>query len=242
MVLWAPTSISSWKQFASLFLAHFVNSRRCQKSVVSLMPVRHKRIESLRSYIDRFKKEELKIRDLDPMVSMHIAINDLLPGLALKYSVVKTPPKTKAEFLEKAQKYFAAEGVSVGKHHEGESDHNRGGSEKKGKNGDGHDNKNNNNSKDGNKKLLVLTYNKYTPLNSTPTQILMQVGKEECMKWPKKMKRNPKRGNPKKYCKYHRDTGHDTEDCYDLKNEIEPLIRHGHLKEYMMGDVSASSQ
>ncbi|XP_010279142.1 PREDICTED: uncharacterized protein LOC104613139 [Nelumbo nucifera] len=69
----------------------------------------------------------------------------------------------------------------------------------------------------------------------------MQIGKEEYMKWPDKLKRNPKRGKPKKYCKYHRSTGHDTDDCYELKNEIKSLIHYGHLKEYIGDDANASS-
>ncbi|XP_010263159.1 PREDICTED: uncharacterized protein LOC104601503 [Nelumbo nucifera] len=69
----------------------------------------------------------------------------------------------------------------------------------------------------------------------------MQIGKEKFVKWPTKLKRNPKRGNPTKYCKYHRGTGHDTEDCHDLKNEIESLIHRGHLKQFVGGEAGALS-
>ena len=37
----------------------------------------------------------------------------------------------------------------------------------------------------------------------------------------------------KKYCGFHKDHGHYTEDCKDLKEQIEELIRKGKLKKYV---------
>ncbi|GAV85430.1 hypothetical protein CFOL_v3_28866, partial [Cephalotus follicularis] len=40
-----------------------------------------------------------------------------------------------------------------------------------------------------------------------------------------------------KYCRYHRDHEHNTEDCRQLKNQIEDLIRKGHLRKYVDRDA-----
>ncbi|XP_074342058.1 uncharacterized protein LOC141679458 [Apium graveolens] len=45
-----------------------------------------------------------------------------------------------------------------------------------------------------------------------------------------------KRDNSK-YCAYHEDTGHDTTDCRQLKDEIETLIRQGKLTEWVVKEV-----
>ena len=36
-----------------------------------------------------------------------------------------------------------------------------------------------------------------------------------------------------KYCRFHKDHGHYTEDCRDLKEQIEELIRKGKLQKYV---------
>ena len=57
----------------------------------------------------------------------------------------------------------------------------------------------------------------YTPLNAPLDQVLMQIKDDPSLKWPEKMKGDPNKRNKNKYCRFHRDHGHDTDECYDLK-------------------------
>ncbi|GAV73703.1 LOW QUALITY PROTEIN: hypothetical protein CFOL_v3_17186, partial [Cephalotus follicularis] len=55
--------------------------------------------------------------------------------------------------------------------------------------------------------------------------------------WPEKLRTPVENRNVEKYCRYHRDHGHDTEECRQLKNQIEDLIRKGHLRKYVDRDA-----
>ena len=58
-------------------------------------------------------------------------------------------------------------------------------------------------------------------------QVLMQIKDEEALTYPGKLKGDPNRCSKDKYCCFHRDHGHDIADCYDLKQQIEALIKQG---------------
>ena len=76
----------------------------------------------------------------------------------------------------------------------------------------------------------------YTPLNAPLDQVLMQIKDDPSLKWPEKMKGDPNKRNKNKYFRFHRDHGHDTDDCYDLKQQIENLIRQGKLRHFVGRD------
>ncbi|XP_050278326.1 uncharacterized protein LOC126719861 [Quercus robur] len=52
---------------------------------------------------------------------------------------------------------------------------------------------------------------------------------EGALTFPGKLKGDPNKRPRDKYCRFHRDHGHDTANCYDLKQQIEALIRQGKL-------------
>ena len=56
------------------------------------------------------------------------------------------------------------------------------------------------------------------------------------LKWSKKMKRDPNKHNKNNYYRFHRDHGHGMDECFDLKQQIENLIRQGKLRSFLGRD------
>ena len=45
----------------------------------------------------------------------------------------------------------------------------------------------------------------------------MQIKDDPSLKWLEKMKANPNKRNRNKYCRFHKDHEHNTNECFDLK-------------------------
>ena len=61
-------------------------------------------------------------------------------------------------------------------------------------------------------------------------KILEKVRNEPFFKWPNKMVGDPMYLNQNLYCHYHQDHGHTIEDCRNLWDHLEQLVREGRLK------------
>ena len=61
-------------------------------------------------------------------------------------------------------------------------------------------------------------------------QVLEKVKNEPFFRWPGKMAVDPSKRNQNLYCHYHQDHGHNTEDCRNLWNHLDQLVREGKLR------------
>ena len=61
-------------------------------------------------------------------------------------------------------------------------------------------------------------------------QVLEKIKNEPFFKWPNKMAGDPTKRNQNLYCHYHQEQGHTTEDCRNLWDHLDQLVREGKLK------------
>ncbi|OMO77926.1 Retrotransposon gag protein [Corchorus olitorius] len=227
-------SISSFKELGQSFLTHFISSRRAKKTSLGLMNIRHRPNESLRDYVMRFNAEALQVKDLEQSVAVAALMNGLRDDeFQLKFFLSKKTPKTLLELLLRAEKYINTEenmAVKIEK-----NDHRN--DKKRGREVEA-DQGGKRFSKTGGysgARSPERKYDNYTPLNAPRARILMQIERDPLLKWPKPMRQDAPRAKHKR-CAFHRDHSHDTEDYRDLKNEIENLVRRGHLRRFVDND------
>ena len=83
---------------------------------------------------------------------------------------------------------------------------------------------------------------RFTPLTASVSQVLREVLNEQFLRWPTQMKSNPTTRDNTRYCEFHRDYGHRTDDCIQLKKEIEYLIQRGYLRCFIAPENQAQNQ
>ncbi|XP_030955724.1 uncharacterized protein LOC115977839 [Quercus lobata] len=214
-----PSSVSSFEELSKLFVNNFIGGQRHKRSSSSLLTIEQGENESLRSFITRFNREALSVDEVDDKLLLAAFHNGINSDLFI-HKLYEKEPQTMAELKRKRAERMEAHPV---RHSE------QAPRPKKGRTEDRKE-------RDGRKTGPLGRSQNYTPLNAPLNQVLMQIKDDPSLKWPEKMKGDPNKRNKNKYCRFHRDHGHDTDECYDLKQQIENLIRQGKLKHFVGRD------
>jgi hypothetical protein len=67
----------------------------------------------------------------------------------------------------------------------------------------------------------------FTPLNTSYTEVFTAIKGDPAFRWPSKLRTDPYRWDRNKFCEYHADHGHSTEDCMSFHREIENFVKNG---------------
>ena len=219
-----PTSlVDSFEQLSNAFLRYFIGGQRPKRPADHLLTIKQGEKETLRSYVKRFTRETLEVDEADDKLQL-TTFKAGLRSRDLTASLAKNPPKTMAEMLLKAQKYINAKDAMVAiRDGKKPGDKGRKDDERKGQKKECPDCRitDANRRKDDKGTRTV----KFTPLVMPVDKILMQIKDEHYLKWPRPLHSSPHICDKNKYYRFHKDYGHYTEDCRDLKEQIEELIQ-----------------
>ena len=257
-----PSSISSFRELSITFVSHFIGARTYRKPNYHMLTIKQGSQESLRSYLQRFNSESLKVDIPDEKFAIAAFIAGLgVQSKDLMFSISKNPQASMAEVLAKAEKYINGEEALISKkessstHKEKrETDKRRGRSPKR------QSDRERSPKKDGERSLKRrgnlrdrlgppqferrrrYSPQRFTPLTASVSQVLCEVRNEQFLRWPTQMKSDPTTRDNTKYCEFHRDYGHRTDDCIQLKREIEYVIRRGYLRRFISPENQPRNQ
>ncbi|XP_057426078.1 uncharacterized protein LOC130719466 [Lotus japonicus] len=245
-------SITNFRDFSSKFLIQFLVSKVRQVTIDDLYNLRQFEGETLKQYMAHYNATSVKIEDSEPRACALAFKNGLRPG-SLNNKLSRKPARSTAEIRARENTYILVEEDDAfmrkrankedgGAHGKQAGKERR--SEEKGE-GSKHKEKKGRSVAKLVKELLYLrreALDRRRPwkpqeprrreadmeLNAHLTDILREVKATHMVGESDKVEPPPRSGiDTTKWCEYRRSVGHDTNDCYTLKREIEKLIMMG---------------
>ncbi|GFZ11313.1 hypothetical protein Acr_22g0007110 [Actinidia rufa] len=196
----SPGTIDSFGDLSRLFVINFMSCRNRQKNASHLFTVHQKENESLKDFVKRFNQAVLEVKDPSDKVIIMAMMEGLRLG-PLFDSLSKNVPETLSALQSKADKYIATKELAEAKRRRrGKDNHKRKEpdtrwndyrEETRYKRPD-RDHKRSNNRRPRtppHRPEFILP-----PLNAPVAQVLSEIKHEEFVKWPGKIKTDPRRG------------------------------------------------
>ena len=242
------SSISSFTELSIAFVSHFIRAWTYKKPSYHLLTIKQSSQESLRSYVKRFNTESLKVDIPDEKFAIIAFITGLgVESKDLMFSISKNPQASLVEVLAKTEKYINGEEALLSKQKSSSTREEKSrGDKKRDRSPMRQAVRDRSPRRRGNVRdhlgppypKLQQRYSprKYTPLAASMSQVLCEVQHEKFMRWPSQIRSDPTKRDNTKYYRFYRDHGHRTNDCIQLRKEIEYLVRCGHLRRYMASE------
>ncbi|XP_077225217.1 uncharacterized protein LOC143858449 [Tasmannia lanceolata] len=215
---------------------YFANSRPQKKPADALLALRQGKDESLRSFIGRFRAELSQIKDPNHEM-VRAAMKSAVHDRDLKVALNIDPPRDLQELIEVPDKYVNnEESFTMERELELVKAPEKRKEEVCSNNSQGKPHRSNNRQPQSGSQARSQQFERYnyTPLNTSVANVLYEIRGKEDLQWPPKLKGTARKRNTSKYCHFHGDHGHTTDDCYNLKNEVEMLVGLGRVDKYLL--------
>ncbi|XP_010682229.1 uncharacterized protein LOC104897103 [Beta vulgaris subsp. vulgaris] len=250
-----PGSISSFSQLSSTFSTHFVSNRRHERTTGELLSIKQGANEGLRDYIGRFNVEAVSI----PRLQQDVAVLALMTGhkegspfrnyLGRKSYTSLGPVLSKANDYIRGEEFDKAVGnresdkkedkqkKEKGRENDRSRDDRRQESHmvKRGNNRERESERYDRDRRDRERSNreggeCKERFDAYTQLTTSTSQIFLM--NKDSDKWQRPKQMFHKNRDKSKWCDFHGDHGHLTDDCRHLKDNLEDLIRRGYFSQY----------
>ncbi|XP_059437733.1 uncharacterized protein LOC132170676 [Corylus avellana] len=245
-------SVDSFKELGSHFLSQFLATKKRRKNSACLLSLCQGKEESLKDFMHRFNKKKLLVDNPGDQTVLSALWHGDRPNGPLMAEVSKSSIEiTLLEFIVKTEEYINQEEMikALTKGQEEEDQ------EKEDAKKEKEDAKNEPPIAFAPKeerfqkrvvKKAVPSFPKtetrrredrrFTPLNTRVNKVFMEIRRDPTFRWPSKLRGDPRKRDWTKFCEYHNDHGHLTEDCITLRQEIETFIRNRRLVRFLAGE------
>jgi hypothetical protein len=222
------SSIHSWDELAEAFVSHFITNSRKPKEFDSLLSMRMKDSESLKSYSSRYWEVYNEVDDCTEEIAIKTFKLGLNPKSELRHNLSRRPTKSMRDLMSRIEQFVQVEddrartrAVST----QGRLPRKPANMEPR-------------RAELPSKNPIRFSRPRevsgvHTVFNEPIYRIMAETKNEQFFVWPTPLGGDPSKRDPNKYCSYHRDKGHMTERCYSLKQHLEELAKAGHLRRYL---------
>ncbi|XP_016191957.1 uncharacterized protein LOC107632821 [Arachis ipaensis] len=222
-------SITTFPDISQKFLVRFTTRIANEKHPINLLGVTQKPGEPTRKFLDRFNDECLEIDGLTDSVASLCLTNDLLNEDFRKHLTTKhvwTMQKIQSVAKEYINDEEVSQVVAANKRQLPNPPARQ----------TPHVDRYKETPKDGTlnklpKQPRVGRFTNYTPLTAPIVEVYQQIADKGILSRPRPLKARTG-GKKSVYCDYHKEFGHKTQDCFDLKDALEHAIIEEKLSEF----------
>ncbi|KAJ9555097.1 hypothetical protein OSB04_009711 [Centaurea solstitialis] len=230
-----PKSIGSFAELVNQFTRQFASSRKMEKQTSDLYYIVQKSGETIRDYFNRFNAAMIEIKNCDVKTAIEAYKRGLEDSSGLYLELTKYPPENFDDVRARTLAFMRIEDDALFRR--------KPSAEKKPLGAQKHDFKHKRVNKIGNpryesktrpsKGTVKIRYPELSTYNfaGTSKDLVDSLRKIDAnVRWPKKSDKPSKDKDQNRWCDFHDDHGHTTDECISLKKEISYLKSKGHLK------------
>ncbi|XP_052197340.1 uncharacterized protein LOC127804508 [Diospyros lotus] len=211
--------IRSFEQLKKEFLKAFSTYVPKKKSPMYLMSLQQRPTKSLKQYIKRFRAATQEVRDLPVGLAAFALLNGTTYA-PLRRSLAFAEPNSMAELFARAEQFIIQMEILEAWECKRRGRLNDVGSDRSVK-------------VQRREEPPKMQFWSFTPLTEPRAAVLSSIAHTRLINFPPRFNQLMGR-NMDSFYKFHKTSGHTTEQCWELRNQIEQLIREGKLDQFIL--------